>query len=142
MRTAQTRVVFIGPVSIDGDNHSAGKGSREITAKRVRFLAEVWTSAASTSRPYSSATRGEAFYKAKTGKVSCASCHGDSPKAHGTHATTSKDILPLAPVANAERFTDAAKVEKWFKRNCNDVLKRACTANEKGDFIAYLVSVK
>jgi hypothetical protein len=89
-----------------------------------------------------SATRGEAFYKAKTGNVSCAGCHGDSPKAHGTHSTTSKDILPLAPVANAERFTDAAKVEKWFKRNCNDVLKRACTANEKGDFIAYLVSVK
>lgn len=89
-----------------------------------------------------SAARGEVFYKAKTGDVSCASCHGESPKAHGKHATTSKDILPLAPVANAERFTDAAKVEKWFKRNCNDVLKRACTANEKGDFIAYLLSVK
>jgi mono/diheme cytochrome c family protein len=89
-----------------------------------------------------SAVRGEAFYTSKTGNVSCASCHGVSPKAHGKHATTSKDILPMAPVANAERFTDAAKVEKWFKRNCNDVLKRACTASEKGDFIAYLVSVK
>lgn len=89
-----------------------------------------------------SATRGEAFYKAKIGNVSCSSCHGDSPKAHGTHSTTSKDILPMAPVTNAERFTDAAKVEKWFKRNCNDVLKRACTANEKGDFIAYMLSVK
>jgi hypothetical protein len=89
-----------------------------------------------------SATRGEAFYKAKTGDVSCVSCHGESPKAHGKHSTTSKDILPMAPVANAQRFTDAAKVEKWFKRNCNDVLKRACTANEKGDFIAYLSSVK
>ena len=89
-----------------------------------------------------SVARGEAFYKAKTGDVSCASCHGDSPKAHGKHATTGKDILPMAPVANADRFTDAAKVEKWFKRNCSDVLKRACTANEKGDFIAYLSSVK
>jgi hypothetical protein len=89
-----------------------------------------------------SPTRGEAFYKAKTGDVACASCHGDSPKAHGKHAATSKDILPMAPVANAERFTDAAKVEKWFKRNCSDVLKRACTANEKGDFIAYLLAVK
>lgn len=89
-----------------------------------------------------SAARGEAFYQAKSAGVSCASCHGDSPKAHGKHATTGKDILPMAPVANAERFTDAAKVEKWFKRNCSDVLKRACTANEKGDFIAYLLSVK
>ena len=89
-----------------------------------------------------SAARGEAFYKAKTGDMSCSSCHGDSPKDHGKHATTGKDILPLAPSANAERFSDAAKVEKWFKRNCNDVLKRACTANEKGDFIAYLLTVK
>jgi mono/diheme cytochrome c family protein len=89
-----------------------------------------------------SAARGEAFYKSKTGDVSCASCHGDAPKAHGKHATTGKDILPMALVANAERFTDAAKVEKWFKRNCSDVLKRGCTANEKGDFIAYLIAVK
>ena len=89
-----------------------------------------------------SATRGEAFYRAKTGDVACASCHGASPKDHGKHATTGKDILPMAPAANPERFTDAAKVEKWFRRNCNDVLKRACTANEKGDFITYLASVR
>jgi len=30
-----------------------------------------------------SATRAEAFYKAKTGDVACATCHSDSPKAHG-----------------------------------------------------------
>ena len=89
-----------------------------------------------------SATRGESFYRAKTGDMACASCHGASPKDHGKHATTGKDILPMAPSANSERFTDAAKVEKWFRRNCNDVLKRACTANEKGDFITYLVSVR
>jgi hypothetical protein len=89
-----------------------------------------------------SAIRGEAFYKAKTGDTACTTCHGDSPKAHGKHTTTGKDILPLAPSANAERFSDAAKVEKWFKRNCNDVLKRACTAKEKGDLIAYLLTVK
>ena len=89
-----------------------------------------------------SAMRGEALYRAKTGDMACASCHGGSPKDHGKHATTGKDILPMAPSANPERFTDAAKVEKWFRRNCNDVLKRACTANEKGDFITYLVSVR
>ena len=89
-----------------------------------------------------SAARGEAFYRAKSGDVACASCHGISPKDHGKHATTGKDILPMAPSANPERFTDAAKVEKWFRRNCNDVLKRACTASEKGDFITYLTSVR
>lgn len=89
-----------------------------------------------------SATRGQAFYNAKSGDMSCATCHGDSPKASGKHAKTGKDILPLAPSANAQRFTDAAKVEKWFGRNCKDVLSRACSAQEKGDFIAYLLSVK
>jgi hypothetical protein len=89
-----------------------------------------------------SATRGQAFYSAKTGDLACASCHGDSPKAAGKHAKTGKDILPLAPSANAQRFADAAKVEKWFGRNCKDVLNRACTAQEKGDFIAYALSVK
>jgi Domain of unknown function (DUF1924) len=89
-----------------------------------------------------SATRGQAFYNAKAGEVSCASCHSASPTAAGKHATTGKEILPLAPSANAERFTDAAKVEKWFKRNCTEVLKRACTAQEKGDFVAYVLSVK
>jgi hypothetical protein len=89
-----------------------------------------------------SATRGEAFYKARPASLACATCHGDNPKTAGKHATTSKEILPMAPAANPQRFTDAAKVEKWFKRNCNDVQKRACTATEKGDFITYLASIK
>ena len=94
-----------------------------------------------------SASRGEQLYRAKrthsSGKaMSCASCHTDNPKNTGSHERTRKEIRPLAPVANAERFTDSAKVEKWFKRNCNDVLERACTAQEKGDFIAYLTSIK
>jgi hypothetical protein len=89
-----------------------------------------------------SATAGQKFYNAKPGELGCASCHTDSPKALGKHASTGKEIQPLAPVANAKRFTDAANVEKWFKRNCNDVLKRACTAQEKGDFMAYVLSVK
>jgi len=89
-----------------------------------------------------SAARGESFYNAKQGDIGCTSCHTASPKNAGKHAKTGKEILPLAPSVNAERFTDAAKVEKWFKRNCNEVLQRACTAQEKGDFIAYVQSVK
>ena len=50
-----------------------------------------------------------------------------------------KAIAPLAPSANAERFADAAKVEKWFRRNCNDVLGRTCTPSEKADVMAYLL---
>ena len=48
----------------------------------------------------------------------------------------------LMPWTWGSRKSDRADVEKWFKRNCNDVLKRACTAQEKGDFMAYVLSVK
>jgi mono/diheme cytochrome c family protein len=89
-----------------------------------------------------SAARGEALYQSKAGAVACATCHGASPKEAGKHATTGKVILPMAPSANPDRFTDAAKVEKWFKRNCNDVLKRPCSATEKGDFVTYMFSIK
>ena len=94
-----------------------------------------------------SASRGEQFYHAKhthsSGtQISCNTCHTHNPKDVGAHAKTRKEIQPLAPIANKERFSDPAKVEKWFKRNCQDVLERVCTAQEKGDFIAYLLSVK
>jgi cytochrome c553 len=87
-----------------------------------------------------SATRGESFFNARHGKEwSCASCHGSPPTVQGKHAKTGKAIAPLAPKANAERFADAAKAEKWFRRNCNDVLGRACTPLEKADVLAFLL---
>mgnify|MGYP002148010371 CR=1 FL=1 len=57
-------------------------------------------------------------------------------------ANTGKTISALAPAFNPERFTDPAKSEKWFRRNCNDVLARECTAAEKADMLAWLVSLK
>lgn len=90
-----------------------------------------------------SVAAGEKLYKTEgPNQLSCASCHTDSPKNVGKHAKTNKTIDPLAPSANPKRFTDAAQVEKWFKRNCNDALGRACTTQEKGDFMTYVLSVK
>lgn len=90
-----------------------------------------------------SAEAGKKLYTTQgPNQLSCASCHTDSPKNAGKHAKTNKAIDPLAPSVNAQRFTDAAKVEKWFKRNCNDALARACTTQEKGDFMAYVLAVK
>ena len=81
--------------------------------------------------------------KHSSGKaISCASCHSADPKGAGRHERTGKEIAALAPAANKERITDAANVEKWFKRNCRDVLERDCSVQEKGDFIAFLLSVK
>jgi uncharacterized protein DUF1924 len=89
------------------------------------------------------AERGEQFFNATHGgEWSCASCHTHNPLLPGRHARTSKEIAPLAPAANPQRFTNLEKSEKWFKRNCNDVLGRACTAGEKGDALAYLMRVK
>lgn len=100
-------------------------------------------SAADPSFAGFSAQRGEQFFKARHGgEWSCASCHTENPAAPGKHAKTGKSIAALSPAANPERFTEAQKVEKWFKRNCNDVLNRPCTAVEKGDVLAYLLSVK
>jgi hypothetical protein len=94
-----------------------------------------------------SAANGRRFYAAvakhSSGKaISCASCHSADPKGAWRHERTGKEIAALAPAANKERISDAANVEKWFKRNCRDVLERECSAQEKGDFIAFLLSVR
>jgi mono/diheme cytochrome c family protein len=90
-----------------------------------------------------SVQRGEAFFKGTHGSDwSCATCHTGNPLGPGKHSRTGKSIAPLAPSANPARFTDVAAVDKWFRRNCNDVLGRACTAQEKGDVLRYLMSLK
>ena len=90
-----------------------------------------------------SPVRGEQFFNAKHGKEwSCASCHENPPNHDTKHIVTGKVIKPLSPNSNSERFTDQAKVEKWFKRNCNDVLGRECTAQEKADVLSWLMTVK
>lgn len=108
----------------------------------AEILAMIKSDAASTAGFQGfSAARGETFFHAKHGgEWSCSSCHTDNPMNEGKHAKTEKLIKPLAPAANAERFTEVKKVEKWFKRNCNDVLDRECTAQEKGDVLTYLMA--
>lgn len=90
-----------------------------------------------------SAARGEAFFTRTHGNDwSCATCHTKNPSAGGKHATTGKAIDPLAPAANPERFSRSKNVEKWFARNCKDVLGRACTPAEKADVVAWLTGIQ
>lgn len=90
-----------------------------------------------------SSAKGEQFFNVKHGKEwSCASCHENPPNHETKHIVTGKVIKPLSPNANPTRFTDEAKVDKWFKRNCNDVLGRECTAQEKADVLSWLMTVK
>ena len=89
------------------------------------------------------AARGQEFFNQTHGNEwKCAACHGALPTGIGEHAVTHKVIEPLAPAINPQRFTDAAKVDKWFRRNCKDVLARECTAREKADVLTWLISLK
>lgn len=91
-----------------------------------------------------SAERGRQLYFAEQQQngrsMSCTTCHTADPRQIGK-TLAYRRVDPLAPVANPERFTDARKVEKWFRRNCDDVFARECTALEKGDFITWINSL-
>jgi len=89
------------------------------------------------------AERGGVFFNNRHGgEWSCSSCHGKPPVAVGKHASTGKAIDPLAPAFNPQAFTDTAKVDKWLRRNCKDVLQRECSAGEKADVLAHLISLQ
>lgn len=108
-----------------------------------QLIAGYSAEAARTQPGFSpSAERGRDFYQRRFAVAekmpNCAACHTDQPAAAGTHAITGKAIKPLAPAANPERFSTLSKVEKWFKRNCSEVVGRECTAAEKADFIQFL----
>jgi hypothetical protein len=93
-----------------------------------------------------SSDRGESFFRTEHThsdgqKVSCSTCHTSDPRNKGK-TRANKVIEPMASIVNPQRFTDEAKVEKWFGRNCKDVLERNCSAQEKGDYIQYLVNIR
>ncbi len=82
------------------------------------------------------------FIDAKTGKErSCGSCHTNDLTKQGKHERTGKAIEPMAPSTNPQRLTDVKKIKKWFVRNCKWTLGRECTAQEKGDVLAFLKSL-
>ncbi|HPR05866.1 MAG TPA: DUF1924 domain-containing protein [Denitromonas sp.] len=91
-----------------------------------------------------SAVRGEALHRdrhagGKADSPSCTSCHGENTRAAG-RTPVGKTIDPVAVSVAPTRYTDAAKVEKWFRRNCREVLGRECSAREKGDWLAFMIT--
>lgn len=111
-------------------------------------LADRYAAIAKNINPAStglSANDGKDFFERKIiikGKpIACASCHTTNPANTGKHIVTGKPIRPLSPLVDAKRFTSVDKVEKNFTSHCNDIIGRDCTAQEKGNFIAYLLTV-
>ena len=89
--------------------------------------------------------RGEALFFSKHigkkgGEMSCATCHSNDLKKGGQNVNTNKPITSLAPSVNSARLTDVAEVEKWLRRNFNDVFAREGTALEKGDVLTYIIN--
>jgi len=68
----------------------------------------------------------------------CMSCHTADPGKPGKHLRTGKPIEPLAPSVNPRSLSDARKIEKWLKRNCEWTVGRTCTVQEKGDVLMFL----
>jgi len=69
---------------------------------------------------------------------SCTACHTEDPRAMGRNAKTGRPIEPVAVSVKPDRFTDPDEVAKQFRRDCKAVLGRACTAQEKGDYITFM----
>ena len=111
-------------------------------ATPAELLAGYSAQAAAPASP----ERGQRFFKTNHGQNfgwSCASRHTPDPTRPGRHAISEKAIAPLAPAANAKRFTDASKVEFHFRLNCKDVVGRdECSAGEKADVLGWLLTLK
>ncbi|MFQ5468155.1 MAG: DUF1924 domain-containing protein [Kiloniellaceae bacterium] len=91
-----------------------------------------------------SAERGKALFSTrhaggKPETPACTTCHTNDPRNRGK-TRVGKVIEPMAVSLTPSRFTEARKVEKWFRRNCRSVLGRVCTPREKGDYITFMMS--
>lgn len=120
-------------------------------AINAQKLADKYTAIAKNIDPNfkgPTAEAGRAFYTKEitlhgaNGKISCSACHTDNPANQGEDVNTKKKIKSMAPAIEPKRFTDIDKVEKNFEKHCQDIIKRDCTAQEKADYITYLLSVK
>jgi hypothetical protein len=139
MKVAYVTLVLVIPLSLLG--HAAVCAD----PRRDAILADLLAQAQQAEPGFAgfSAERGATLYQAthtggKQGTGSCTVCHGKSPQDTG-QTRAGKTIEPMAVSKNPTRYTDKANVEKWFTRNCQDVLGRTCTAEEKGDFLTYML---
>lgn len=81
----------------------------------------------------------EVLPNAKSGTISCATCHTSDLKKSGK-TLVGKAIEPLAPSANKKRLTDVKETEKWLARNFKQVYGREGTAREKGDVLTFIAA--
>ena len=130
----KTPLLLIGLANLALSNSSLAGPREDLLAQ---YASATKVSQFSTGRGQELHTRAFAGGKAET--PACTSCHGKDTRGAG-QTLTGKPIKAMAASVTATRYTDAAKVEKWFKRNCTEVLGRECTTQEKGDWLSYMLS--
>lgn len=120
--------------------------SPSFAGPRDDLLTQYATAARNDTPTFSgfSAARGKTlhtqnFAGGKPDTPACTTCHGENPRGAG-RGLTGKTIEAVAVSVTPQRYIDPAKVEKWFKRNCNEVLGRACTPQEKGDWLTFMIN--
>lgn len=114
-------------------------------ATRAATPAELLAAYTKEAGAAASPERGKKFFNTNFGRDfgwSCASCHGADPTKLGKDDLTKKPIQPLAPTANAARFSDRSRVDYLFGLNCKDTVGRACTAAEKADLLSWLLTLQ
>ncbi|MDD2383520.1 MAG: DUF1924 domain-containing protein [Sulfurospirillaceae bacterium] len=121
--------------------------AQEFNAPMQTYMQALSLEAKNTDSTFNGfdAKRGETLFQSKhMGKkgveISCTTCHTINLKNNGQNVNTNKSILPLAPSVNTGRLSDVKEVEKWLRRNFNDVLNREGTAREKGDVLSYIIT--
>ena len=124
-----------------------GLHAQSFNAPMQAYMQNLSTEAKQADGTFSGfdAKRGETLFLSKhVGKkgteISCTTCHTLNLKNSGQNINTNKTILPLAPSVNAQRLSDVKEVEKWLRRNFNDVYNREGTAQEKGDVLSYIIT--
>jgi len=126
----------------------AEPGRASTASPVVKKLLEEYARAAQKADPAFTtfdAAKGRELYQTQRRNsknnetISCSTCHTSDPRQSGKSAA-GKIIDPLSPQANPKRLTDEREIRKWFFRNCNQVLERDCTPDEKGNFIQFLLN--
>lgn len=122
-----------------------GPGTAALAGEREDLIARYAAEARAADPAFAgfSAARGETLHRTQYGggkpdTPACTACHGDDARAAG-RTRAGKRIEPMAASVSPARYGDAAKVEKWFRRNCTEVLGRECSPREKGDWLAYMM---
>lgn len=141
MKTKITHYVVAAMLAGASFAANADVANAEKSAKKYVTIAKT----VNASYAGTSTMDGKIFFnrkfKAPNGKeVACASCHTSNPANEGRNIVTAKSIAPLSPAVNTKRFNDLEKVEDKFTEHCNDIIGTDCTAAEKANFIAYLLT--